>query len=75
MQRSPPWASSRSAAIIGRMRILRCFLIAAASCAAQRPEDQVLAEYRQMEKAEQTGDANTWLALWARESAAHAEQM
>ena len=28
-----------------------------------------------MEKAEQTGDANTWVGLWAREAAAHAEQM
>ncbi len=45
------------------------------ACLAQRPEDQVLAVYRQMEKAEQTGDGNTWVALWARESTSNAEKM
>jgi hypothetical protein len=42
---------------------------------AQRPEDQVLAVYRQMEKAEQTGDAKSWVGLWAHESASNAEKM
>ena len=44
-------------------------------CRAQRPEDQVLAVYRQMEKAEQTGDANIWVGLWSREAVANAEKM
>ena len=57
------------------MRILLYFLIGAIGCWAQRPEDQVLAVYRQMEKAEQTGDANTWVGLWSRESASNAEKM
>ena len=57
------------------MRILVCFLICAIGCRAQRPEDQVLAVYRQMEKAEQSGDANAWVGLWSRESAANAEKM
>jgi len=57
------------------MRTLVCFLICALGCLAQRPEDQVLAVYRQMEKAEQSGDANTFVGLWSRESASNAEKM
>jgi hypothetical protein len=38
---------------------------------AQRQEDAVLAVYRQMEKAEQTGDADTWIALWSSKSDVH----
>ena len=57
------------------MRTLVCFLICSIACWAQQPEDQVLAVYRQMEKAEQSGDANAWVALWSRESAANAEKM
>jgi hypothetical protein len=57
------------------MRTLVCFLICAIGCLAQRPEDQVLDEYRQMEKAQQSGDANTWIGLWSRESAPEAEKM
>jgi len=44
-------------------------------CRAQRPEDQVLAVYSEMVKAQQSGDANAWVGLWARESAANAEKM
>ncbi len=57
------------------MRTLVCFLICAAACPAQSPEDQILAAYRQMEKAEQTGDANSFVGLWSRESASNAEKM
>src|ERR1019366_1621418 len=57
------------------MRTLVCFLICAIRCNAQRPEDGVLAVYTQMEKAEQTGDANTWVGLWSRQSSANAEKM
>jgi hypothetical protein len=57
------------------MRTLVCFLIFTIGCRAQSPEDQVLAVYRQMEKAEQSGDANTWVGLWSSESAANAEKM
>jgi len=57
------------------MRTLVCFSICTIGCLAQRPEDQVLAVYRQMEKAEQSGDANAWVGLWSRESAANAEKM
>jgi hypothetical protein len=57
------------------MRTLVCFLICTIGCQAQRPEDQVLAVYTQMEKAEQSGDANAWVGLWSRESVANAEKM
>jgi len=57
------------------MRTLVCCLICTIACRAQRPEDQVLAVYRQMEKAEQSGDANAWIGLWSRESAPEAEKM
>jgi hypothetical protein len=57
------------------MRTLVCFLICAIGCNAQRPEDEILAVYQQMEKAEQTGDASAWVGLWSRQSAANAEKM
>jgi hypothetical protein len=57
------------------MRALVCFLICTMACWAQRPEDQVLAVYRQMEKAQQSGDANTWIGLWSRETASEAEKV
>jgi hypothetical protein len=58
------------------MRTLLCFLICTIGCSAQRPEDQVLAVYGQLEKAVQSGDANnTFIGLWSRESASEAEKM
>jgi hypothetical protein len=44
-------------------------------CQAQRPEDQVLAVYRQMEKAVQNGDANALIGLYSREATPNAEKM
>jgi hypothetical protein len=57
------------------MRTLVCLLICTIGCWAQRPEDQVLAVYKQMEKAMQSGDANTLIGLFSRESASNAEGM
>ena len=58
------------------MRTLVCFLICAIGCWAQNPEDQVLAVYRQLEKAVQNGDANnTFVGLWSREKASEADKM
>jgi hypothetical protein len=57
------------------MRILLLFLICTMECRAQRAEDQVLAVYKQMEKAEQSGDVSTWVGLWCRASAPDAEKM
>jgi hypothetical protein len=51
------------------------FFICTIGCQAQRPEDQVLAVYRQMEKAVQSGDAKTFVGLWSRESAPEAEKL
>lgn len=57
------------------MRIVACLLIVITCCRAQRAEDQVAATLKQMERAEQTGDANAWVALWAKEWAGNAEKM
>lgn len=57
------------------MRLVAFFLIFGVCCRAQRTEDQVAATLKQLERAEQTGDANAWIALWARGSAANAEKM
>ena len=67
--------NANPADIIQQMRTLVCLLIWTIGCRAQRPEDAVLAVYRQMEKAEQSGDANTFVGLWSRESASNAEKM
>jgi hypothetical protein len=61
-----------------RMRTLVCFcfLICLIGCRAQSPEDQVLAVYKQLEKAVQTGDANhSFVGLWSREKRADAEKL
>jgi hypothetical protein len=57
------------------MRTLICLLICTIACRAQSPEDQVLAVYRQMEKALQSGDADTFIGLWSRESSQDLEKM
>ena len=57
------------------MRTLVCLLICTIGCLAQSAENQVLAVYSQMEKAEQTGDASAFVGLWSRESASNAEKM
>jgi len=57
-------------------RILILGLLACASvCRAQTPEDAVAAVYKQLERAEQTGDGKAFVALWSRESASNAEGM
>jgi hypothetical protein len=72
-------AHASTSGIIQQMRtlvwILLYLVICTIGCQAQRPEDQVLAVYQQIEKAEQSGDANTWIGLWSRESASKAEKM
>jgi hypothetical protein len=50
------------------MRTLVCLLICTIGCRAQRPEDQILAVYKRMEQALQSGDANTFVGLWSRDS-------
>lgn len=59
-----------------RKFLCSCFLICALACPAQNPESQVLAVYKQLEKAVQTGDADhTFVGLWSREKASDAEKM
>jgi len=57
------------------MRTLVYLLICTAGCRAQVQDEQVVSVFRQMEKAEQSGDADTWVGLWSRESAQDAEKM
>jgi hypothetical protein len=60
---------------IQQMRTLVFLLICMIGCRAQSPEDQVLAVYRQFEKAVQSGDADkTFIGLWSREKASEAEK-
>jgi len=61
--------------ILQQMRILALFLICTIGCLAQRPEDQILAVYKQMEKAAQGGDGKAFAGLWSRESASQGEKM
>jgi hypothetical protein len=73
-----PIRGGPSSAILLHVRTLVCFcfLICALGCRAQRPEDQVLAVYSQMEKAVQTGDADhAFVGLWSRAKASDAEKM
>jgi hypothetical protein len=65
-----------------QMRPLLFLLLCAIACVAQRPNaaaqppaEEVLAVYKQMERAEQTGDADAWVGLWSRDAAAKAENM
>jgi hypothetical protein len=57
------------------MRALVCLLIGAIGCWAQPAEDQVLAVYRQLEKAVQNGDASAFVGLWSRETASQGENI
>src|SRR6202451_3139472 len=57
------------------MRTFLCFMICAIGCQAQRPEDQVLAVYRQLEKAEQSGDVDAWAGLFVAGSGPDVEKM
>jgi hypothetical protein len=62
--------------VLAVIRILVFLLICTIGCQAPHPEDQVLAVYRQLEKAVQSGDANhTFMGLWSREKASEAEKM
>jgi len=62
--------------MIRQMRSLGWLLICAIACRAERPEDQVLAVYKQLEKAVQTGDADhSFVGLWSREKTSEAEKM
>ena len=57
------------------MRLLVGIVLALGACRAQDERASVLATLRQMERAEQTGNADAFIAVWARESQSNAEGM
>lgn len=57
------------------MRVLAIVLLTLAACWAQSGQSDVEALLQRMERAEQTGDFNTWLGLWTREKAGEMEKM
>lgn len=57
------------------MRVLAILLLAVSTGCAQSDPGQVEAVLKKMERAEQTGDFNTWLGLWTREKSGELEKM
>ena len=57
------------------MRVLAILLLALTLCPAQTDQSRVQALLQQLERAEQTGDFNSWLGLWTRDKAADLEKM
>ncbi len=57
------------------MKILAGVLIAAAACVAQKPEDEVVGVLKQMERAEQAGNADAWVALWSHDTPLEIDKM
>ncbi len=57
------------------MRVLAILLVIVSTGCAQSEDSKVEAVLNQMERAEQTGDFNTWVSLWTREKSADAEKM
>jgi hypothetical protein len=49
------------------MRVLSILLLTLTACRAQSDQSKVEAVLKQLERAEQTGDFNTWASLWTRE--------
>jgi hypothetical protein len=57
------------------MRVFAILLLTLSIGCAQSDQSQVEAVLKQLERAEQTGDFNTWVGLWTREKSAEAEGM
>lgn len=57
------------------MRVFAVLLLALTSGIGQSVQSEVEAVLKQLERAEQTGDFNTWVSLWTREKSAEAETM
>ncbi len=55
--------------------VLAILLLTLTSCRAQSDQSKVEAVLKQMERAEQTGDFNTWVGLWMREKAGALEKL
>src|SRR5690348_3073003 len=57
------------------MRILVILLVTLTACLAQSDQSQLEAVLQKMERAEQTGDFNTWQGLWTPGKASEMEKM
>jgi hypothetical protein len=57
------------------VRVLTIFLLTLTAGFAQSDQSQVEAVLKQLERAEQTGDFNTWVGLWTHEKSAEAEKL
>jgi hypothetical protein len=57
------------------VRVLAILLLTLTICWAQSDQSKVEAVLQQMERAEQTGDFNTWAGLWTREKSGGFEQL
>lgn len=57
------------------MRVLTILLLTLTACWAQSDQSKVEDVLKRMERAEQTGDFNTWVGLWTREKSAELEKM
>ena len=57
------------------MRVLAILLLTLTACSAQSDQSKVEDVLKQMERAEQTGDFNTFASLWTREKAGEVESM
>ncbi|HEX5226821.1 MAG TPA: hypothetical protein VFW44_03890 [Bryobacteraceae bacterium] len=57
------------------MRILAIFLVTLTACRAQSDQCRLEALVQKMERAEQTGDFNTWIGLFTRDKAAEMEKL
>jgi hypothetical protein len=57
------------------MRVLAIFLLTVSIGCAQSDQSNVETVLKQMERAEQTGDFNTWTGLWTREKSGQFEKL
>jgi hypothetical protein len=57
------------------MRVLAILLLTLTAGWAQTDQSEVIAVLQKLERAEQTGDFNTWASLWTREKAGEVEKL
>jgi hypothetical protein len=57
------------------VRVLAILLLTLTACWAQSDQSKVEAVLKQMERAEQTGDFNSWAGVWTREKSGEVEKM
>jgi hypothetical protein len=57
------------------VRVLTILLLTVTACCAQSDESKVEAVLKQLERAEQTGDFDSWAGVWTRENSGDVEKM